>query len=217
MLGIFGLCAPSGVQNQVVPRRNGLVDGENGSDSPPKRTVDVVRLKPQPLPDQSSRSTTQTASVEDELALLALDIKYCGPCPNCESYGANLQALCCYSFDTSSVKASSSLVITLRRLIEKYKISTMEVSVQLSVSKSVGNMSFTQSAAGFGEQDFDVPPNIASACKSLTQILTSYLSYTSSVEGVNFSIQKNDDRGNVLKSVRTLYILTVSASTLSYI
>ena len=158
----FGLCSPSAVQSQVVPKKYvaGLETEQNDS---PKRNIDLVRFKPQPsqVSDGQSRPANATVlSLDDELFLFVLDVKFKLSFMSNEAYCDNVSSLNCYSFEQSDHTFRSSLVLSLKGLVAKFRqLST--VNQQTPNSVTVG--------AEFSDH------NLSTSCKSLNNLLNNHL------------------------------------------
>lgn len=200
MLGFWGICSASGAQSQVVPRRYIVGDSQLSPSDSPKRQLDVVRLKPQPTMDNRS-SHALLLSIEKELVLFSRDVRFnAASTIQRDSFSPNIQCLDCYTFDTSSVKYNTALVILLRSLLDKY-VKSGGVSLKVAFS----------SAQRLSQQEYEQTHSAAAASKALTNALASSLSVqTSSVSSVSNNNSKEDGATTRPVSTDALLIITVS-------
>ena len=167
----FGICSPASVQSQIVPRKYTVgIDGEDQTDNnSPKSKVDVVRLKPQTQSQDKGAAQGQSFTVEDELFLFMLDVKYKHTADVSFSWlGSTIDSLDCYVFEQSDNKLTSGLVIILRETVAIF------TKFHSNNSSTVGLL--TQQPQQSTANNSTTIHSLSSACKSLTHLFTRYLS-----------------------------------------
>lgn len=157
----FGLCSSAGVQLQVAPRYAAGNEAEQPETPSPHRKVDLIRLKPQPSITGEAILSTKILSlnVEDELYLFVNDSTYSHTF-DLALFGCSVSAINCYSFEPSTMTPNANIVSILRGYVSRYHSASVV------------------SEASFANQNFDRggSQNYSTACKSLSLLLSGYLS-----------------------------------------
>lgn len=210
---LFGLCSPSGVQSQVVPRKYTISSDGDQFDNSPKRKVDVIRLKPQPTSSSDAShlsSKISTLSIDEELYLFALDVKLSSSTQfSVDWLGGTIEALSAYTFDQNNTKSVVSLICLLRNVVVRYKNIHYDGFMAPSPDFS---KSFICDAR-FGSQQLLEPiPSISSACKTLSTLLNGYLTNGQSDKRISRSVGASSPRnfGNSFHTSQNVLKIAVS-------